>query len=149
MFSVKGKEKIMKISAILAILMLLCSCYSKNPDGTLNIPQRDLEDIKGNWIGFNENYRLGLRLNVNSDGTGSLLTTLFNEASAPIKVAISINNNMIKVASINKEIDELTFQLEPTLMIMSIDQVSDNMHLKLSLIKEEKFKQKYEAITNL
>ena len=138
----------MKISSIFAILIFLCSCYTMNPDGTVNIPKKNLDDIEGHWIGLNENYLLGIALDINSDGSGSLLVTLLNEVSDPIKVAVSIDNNVVKISPMNQEIENLTFQLEPTFMIMSIDQISDQMHFKLSLIKEEFFKKKIEVLTN-
>jgi hypothetical protein len=71
-----------------------------------------------------------------------------NDVSDPIKAAVSIDDNMVKISPMNQEMEDLTFQLEPTFMIMSIDQMSDQMHFKLSLIKEEHFKKNIEVLTN-
>jgi hypothetical protein len=134
----------MRLVTLILTAFLLSSCYTINPDGSLNIPQRTLADIEGQWVGFNENYFLGMGVNIEKDGTGTLVLSLLEEASESIDVEVSIQNNIVTLSALNnKELtDSFVFELEPSLMLMTIDKKYDAIYIKLSLAKEEIFQNK-------
>ena len=133
---------------VLLILMLFAvtSCYTVNPDGTVNIPQRTLDDIQGRWIGFNENFLVGFRMDVGNDGKGKAVIQLFDQIGNESDVNVKIDSNTVTVVS--KEFaTPLVFELEPTLMTMVADQRIDGMIFKVALVKKEHLNRKIEQLT--
>ena len=131
------------------MILFISSCYTMNPDGALNIPQRTIRDIEGRWIGFNENYLLGMRIDIRGDATGTLILSLFDEVADTIEVKVSIQNNIVTLSTQKEKRSkgDLVFRLEPSLMIMAVDQEFYQIHIKLNLVKDKSLQKKIEMLT--
>jgi len=130
------KMKILNSIILILSVTFLSACYTINPDGTVNIPQKSLGDIADEWVGFSEFYVYSIDLKIRDNGTGIMTIKLLGETEKK-DVKVSIENNIVKIQPKNPEDTWLiTGELEPTLMVISI-KADQTKHLpKLQLIRK-------------
>lgn len=110
-----------QISTIVS-LCFLSACYTMNPDGTIDIPQKNIKDIAGEWVGFTQYYFFTMSLTINEDNTG-FMTISTSKESETSEVTASIENNIVRISPVKKGDEEWIFKgkLDPTFMIISMD----------------------------